>query len=865
MGSSVASGESGVTGTTMQSALDRYLMGEAESDVTSADDSDVSGSYMGGDEGQWRMGGSETEDETIDLGPGSAESGGEGRQRRSRRPRDDDEEVDMQALMRQRQAEAEQSRVRERHLRRIKRNQKLHSSATALRTLALWMLVGFTSLFAVPFGAMFALDSSYEALIRAQFVAGRLSEAVVRETLAVARLEWERSGSPLVTPTSGGDPWSVDRGWTHVGRDVRVRPSLLQAEAGTTAQEVATLHRALALGATDSVTSPGGDSLAAVAQSFHPEAATAVVPLASRLEIVTAGVLAARTDSFGLQASIGRMAVSVRRFFDGSAAVQRYETSRTSLFQLGELVWRSAALLASPTNASTAVPDPTELSAAALLPYLVANSTAAIPGMAVGTDGAAYGVEPAPGAGSGVGPGVVSARPLSSMNASGEFWAVLDNGPTSFVDGLAAVAGTRQAEIRRSVVSMLWVLGVSVCLEAVLPVIAVLVVLLPAFGRIGRERVDTFRVFLRVGHSVVLRLSKMPIHVENREDESDSSSDDGGRRGGGHHQHHAQLGSQAGSAAAGHGPDAAADASAGATGMVGDSALSSPQATQHVTFPSSHLVDSAQDGPETTLGASGSVGPGPDVDAPLSDCKTSPPGPSILPPTAILADPGSLSSPKGPRRSLSGAATADAGNGDAVGVVAEASRTGTSDGEGDDASEAKDAAGPLPVLGHKASQRLPLSSSGMSSVDPGASPSGRGTGGFELTSYDASSEVPRRSGLRSRPGLVGSPPPRPLGGRCVGRRQSSVFGGLAATLARLASRDVYGAQYGSEARSPALGRRGSDAMGRRGSVPGAASAAVSGGCACCGVECCRAQQARRRRVIGSSGGASVPRPIRFAV
>jgi len=80
MGSSVASGESGVTGTTMQSALDRYLMGEAESDVTSADDSDVSGSYMGGDEGQWRMGGSETEDETIDLGAGSAESGGEGRE-----------------------------------------------------------------------------------------------------------------------------------------------------------------------------------------------------------------------------------------------------------------------------------------------------------------------------------------------------------------------------------------------------------------------------------------------------------------------------------------------------------------------------------------------------------------------------------------------------------------------------------------------------------------------------------------------------------------------------------------------------------------------------------------------------------------
>lgn len=882
--SSVASGGSSRTGTTIASALDRYLMGEAESQATSRAESEFSGdgSDMGGDVGgQWRMG------TTVSDDDGDGEDGPQnGHERvyddKAGKHRLEEDEVDNEGLLDAKRREAELSQVRTRHLRRLKRNQKLHSSATTLRTLAVWMLVGFTMLFAIPFSIIFGMDSGHESLVRAQFVAGRLSEAVIRESIAVGWLEWAEA-SKMRDRFAPVEPWATDFGWVTMGRGVPVRSDLLKAEAGVTAQEVATLHRALVLGAFDAVIASGGDAMATTVHGLDEQAIAAVVPLGSRLELVASGISGLSPGINRVVDVLGQSSQIVRLYFDGAASARRFEEEAISLFGLGELYWRSAALLTGPVNATVALPDAPGLSSAVLKPY--PNSSKAqsyIEGIGVGVDGLPYGVDPLPADNSAVGPGVVSARPSETINGTAEFWAVVDNGPGSLVAGLFAASTARQEVVDQSLERMVWVLAISFALEAAVPMLALFLLLRPAFARIGRDRVDTFRVFLRVNHSVVLRLSKMPIRVENRDSASDSSSDEGA----GHHNHHHH--SQA-MATLGAPKPSSANVSFGHDGDDGrdSSAPSAPR--KHVGFASSGDPDSgptsraeSTKGPPTappraavTIQAVPGAGPSGIQVGPVLSSKVAAPAPKRAsvrrssspqsqdfkrlalaaggssptpkrqppgPPLKQLSSGGSkdgAASPMTPAKSMSVGDDAKLIGGPASPVEAGSDTGHSKDSPGTlsrDHSERRDQAGPLLPVG-----KLPRQDRGhiTSSLRSMGEPKLGGAVG-----YASDSGIPAGKPLRPRPE----------------RRHSSVMGNLAVTLARLAANDQAG--VGSVYNGSVAGgvevtgkSRGGQEQDTRCCDAAACSWMPAWMSACCGGKSSRSIRPR---------GSSLPRSIRVA-
>lgn len=546
-----ASEGSARTGTTMASALDRYLMGEDLSDATSRDESDLSGdgSSLGGGSKGWRDGAMSSDGQsgpnTDEDGAGFSGSPGVRRKQSRRNDAYREEEVDNEDLMAKRQRQADRQRSRQRHLKRLQRNQRLSSSVANLRTLAMWLLLSFIAVFVVPFGVLLSLDSEYSALVKAQFIAGKLQEAVLRESIVLGRLEWETSDPSRSSASAASSValWNAHREWVYTGKDHVVTPRMLQAEAGVSAQEIATMHRALCLGAQHASVATGGEALATTAQGLDPDSLNAVVPLSTRLEAMSAGISSLHGGFSDLASTIGQGSATVRRLFDGAPHLVRFEQGSTSLFELGELYWRSAAELAAPVNGSVHLPDPTSLTAAVMQPYPTINVSQSIEGIGTAVDGTAYGAKSfvdAANIGIPPQPAVVSARQQSWLNGSAEFWAVLDNGAAFLATGLATASQARQSRVSSMLDTLLGMVGAALAVETAIPLVAVLCLLQPAFARISKERVDTFKVFLRVDQSVVLRLSKMAVKVENNESESDSSSDEGAGRGA-HLAHHHQA------------------------------------------------------------------------------------------------------------------------------------------------------------------------------------------------------------------------------------------------------------------------------------------------------------------------------------
>jgi PAS domain S-box-containing protein len=525
------------TSASMESKLEQFLMGDGFSDLLSATTGDGSSGESKSLQGKWLTGTSEIssvthedDDGARDIHYGELPSGKEA---------DMDDDDEHRQTSKRRQLDAELARVRESHLKRLKRNQRLTSSAAALRTLALWLVVLLGSLFIVPFAFLLWAAGNHEAMIRAQFLSGHVAETLVRASITAVRLEWEtaepsHSASAYIARSVGVQPYSLAYEWTHTATGADLTRAVLVGELGVTSQEFATVLRGLAMGSQDAVAGEGGLSIATSAMSTVKFSSTpAVVPLDDRLSVLSSGLSSLKFNTHENSLMMSQYTESSSTYLDHSSS-PRVEKQSVSLFDLGEFFWLSAALLSMPTNATLLAPKPASLSPAVLTPYPSSSHSAVyVNGIATSWDGRPFGVDPSslPVAGA-LYPAVVASKPHAWLNETSEFEYILLNGPSSLDAALDIVTSSRQAIVLSHLDTLTWLQCVIFALQCIVPFLSVVLLLRPAFARIARERVETFRVFLRVDQSVVLRLSKLVIRVDNEASDSDSSSDD---EGGSHH------------------------------------------------------------------------------------------------------------------------------------------------------------------------------------------------------------------------------------------------------------------------------------------------------------------------------------------